>query len=29
MEAEWKAKECEKEVNNGVGTVGMKNEGDA
>lgn len=28
-EVEWKAKECEKEVNNGVGTVGMKNEGDA
>lgn len=24
-----KQKECEKEVNNGVGTVGMKNEGDA
>ena len=26
----WSGKqECEKEVNNGVGTVGMKNEGDA
>lgn len=29
MEVEWKAKECEKKVNNGVGTVGTKNEGDA
>ena len=26
---EWKAMQCEKGVNNGVGTVGMKNEGDA
>lgn len=31
MEVEWsgKQKECETEVNNGVSTVGRKNEGDA
>lgn len=28
-EAEEKAKQCQKEINNGVGTVGTKNEGDA
>lgn len=28
-ELERKARECEKEENNGLGTAGMKNEGDA